>query len=83
LSFSDVIPDARTIWLFAELFKEQNMERYLFDLFHEELSRHGLEAKGGCSIDGTFVEVPRQHNSHDENDQIKSGSIPKRFLIIK
>jgi IS5 family transposase len=49
LSFSDAVPDARTIWLFAELLKEQDMERYLFDLFHEELACHGLAAKGGCS----------------------------------
>jgi IS5 family transposase len=79
LSFSDSVPDARTIWLFAELLKDQEMERHLFDLFHEELARHGLAAKGGCSMDGTFVEVPKQHNSRTENDQIKRGSIPERF----
>jgi hypothetical protein len=28
---------------------------------------------------GTFVEVPKQHNSHDENDQIKHGLIPESF----
>jgi IS5 family transposase len=79
LSLSDTVPDARTIWLFAELLKEQDMERNLFDLFHEELARHGLEAKGGCRMDGTFIEVPKQHNSRDENAQIKRGSIPERF----
>ncbi|MDR2755675.1 MAG: transposase [Planctomycetaceae bacterium] len=48
-------------------------------MFHEELARHGLESKGGCSMDGTFVEVPKRHNSRDENAQIKRYSIPKRF----
>ena len=80
LTFADVVPDARTIWLFAELLKEQNMERYLFDLFNEELSRQGFVAKSGIIIDGTFVEVPRQHNSREENSQIKNGIIPDRFV---
>jgi IS5 family transposase len=30
-------------------------------------------------MDGTFVEVPKQHNSREENAQIKGGSIPQRF----
>ncbi|MDR2439531.1 MAG: transposase, partial [Planctomycetaceae bacterium] len=45
LRLSDVVPDARTIWLFAGLLQEQDMERHLFALFHEELARHGLAAK--------------------------------------
>jgi IS5 family transposase len=79
LTLSDRVPDARTIWLFAELLKEQDMERHLFDLFHEELARQGFAAKGGCCMDGTFVDVPKQHNSREENDQIKRGSTPTRF----
>jgi hypothetical protein len=35
LGFFDRVPDARTIWLFSEMLKEQNMERYLFDRFNE------------------------------------------------
>jgi IS5 family transposase len=79
LSFSDTVPDARTIWLFAELLKDQEMERPLFDLFHEELARQGGVAKGGCMMDGTFVEAPKPRNSRTENDQIKRGEIPERF----
>ncbi|MDR1492165.1 MAG: hypothetical protein LBT05_05545 [Planctomycetaceae bacterium] len=59
------------------------MERHLFDLFHNELVRHGLAAKGGCSMDGAFVEAPTQHNSRDENAQIKRGVIPERFTSIR
>ncbi|MDR0703648.1 MAG: transposase [Planctomycetaceae bacterium] len=47
LSFSDTVPDSRTIGLFAELLKEQDRKRHLFDLFREELARHGLAAQGG------------------------------------
>jgi hypothetical protein len=41
LLFSDTVPNARTIGLFAELLKNQEMERHLFDLFHEEFARQG------------------------------------------
>ena len=30
-------------------------------------------------IDASFVEVPRQRNSREENKQIKAGEIPARF----
>jgi len=35
-----------------------------------------FEAKSGLIVDGTFVEVPRQRNSKDENKQIKNGEVP-------
>jgi hypothetical protein len=79
LTFADTIPDARTIWLFAEMLKDQNMERHLFDLFNEELARQGFAAQRGYIMDGTVVEVPKQHNSRTENEQIKAGEIPERF----
>jgi IS5 family transposase len=78
-SLSDKVPDARTIWNFGELLKEQDMERHLFDLFYDTLIRRGLKVKGGCAMDGTFVDVPKQHNSHTENEQLKQGMIPERF----
>jgi hypothetical protein len=31
-------------------------------------------------MDGTLVEVPKQHNSREENAEIKRGSIPKQFI---
>jgi hypothetical protein len=69
LVFSDRVPDSRTSWFFAEMLKEQNMERYLFDRFNEELSCQGFSPKGGCRQDGTFVEVPKPHNSKSEKEQ--------------
>ena len=41
LTFADTVPDARTIWLFAETLKSENMERHLFDLYNEELFKQG------------------------------------------
>jgi IS5 family transposase len=41
------------------------------------LAGHGFEASGGQIIDATFVEVPRQRNSRDDNAHIKeTGTAP-------
>jgi IS5 family transposase len=77
LNFSDIVPDAKTIWLFSEQLKELNLERVLFDRFNEELGRQGFKAKSGYIVDGSFVEVPRQRNTKEENEQIKNGEIPE------
>ncbi len=38
---------------------------------------HGYVARAGQMIDATFVEVPRQRNSREENAGIKAGEPPK------
>ena len=77
LTFADIVPDAKTIWLFAEQLKELGLERKLFEQFEKELVRQGFAAKGGLIVDGTFVEVPKQRNTKDENAQIKNGEVPE------
>ncbi|MDR2614307.1 MAG: IS5 family transposase, partial [Candidatus Accumulibacter sp.] len=51
----------------------------LFERFNEEVERQGFVAKGGHIVDGSFVEVPRQRNTREENRQIKEGEIPASF----
>jgi len=77
LSFSDIVPDAKTIWLFGEQLKDLGLERMLFDRFNEALNTKGFKTKSGMIIDGSFVEVPKQRNTKEENEQIKSGEIPE------
>ena len=79
LNFSDRVPDAKTIWLFAEQLKQLDLEQELFDCFAEELVRQGLEAKSGSISDGSFVAVPKQRNTRGENKQIKSCEVPERI----
>jgi transposase len=79
LTFADTVPDAKTIWAFAEQLKALELEQSLFDRFGEELDKQGFQAKSGLIVDGTFVEVPRQRNSQEENAQIKSGEVPERL----
>ena len=69
------VPDEKTIWLFRERLGEDGM-RKLFDKFSRSIEVAGFIAKKGSVIDATFVDVPRQRNSRDENDQIKNGDKP-------
>jgi IS5 family transposase len=77
LAFSDIVPDAKTIWLFAEQLKDHGLERVLFDRFDAYLVGQGFSAKSGTIVDGSFVEVPKQRNTKEENEQIKKGEIPE------
>jgi IS5 family transposase len=77
LTIADAVPDATTLWLFREDLKEFGLERPLFERFNKELEKQGFAAKGGYMVDGSFVEVPKQRNSKEENAQIKDGEIPE------
>jgi len=77
LELEDRVPDAKTVWLFREQLKELALIEALFACFHEQLTQHGYIAKAGQMIDATFVEVPRQRNTREENKQIKGGETPE------
>ena len=51
----------------------------MFDRFNELLDASGFKVKSGYIVDGTFVEVPKQRNTKEENAQIKQGEIPESF----
>jgi transposase, IS5 family len=77
LNIEDGSPDAKTIWLFRERLK--GLERDLFFRFDRYLSDVGLTAKGGQIIDATFIDAPRQRNTREENETIKSGNVPEEW----
>jgi IS5 family transposase len=68
-----------TVWLFRERLKELNLVEALFAKFHEQLAKRGYVARAGQMIDATFVEVPRQRNSREENAGIKAGAPPEAW----
>jgi len=73
LSSGDRVPDARTIWVFQDNLIKQNLEEVLFDQFRQYLHNLGLLVNEGKIVDASFVEVPRQRNTREENAKIKSG----------
>jgi|JI8StandDraft_1071087.scaffolds.fasta_scaffold96460_1 IS5 family transposase len=72
-----VFPDAKTIWLFKEQLKEKKIIEKLFYRFNKMISKSGFTLNSGNIVDATIVQVPKQRNSKDENDQIKEGNIPE------
>jgi IS5 family transposase len=73
------VPDAKTVWLFRERLKELKLVEVLFAKFHEQLAARGYVARAGQMIDATFVEVPRQRNTREENAGIKAGEAPEAW----
>lgn len=67
----------KPVWLFRERLKSLALVEALFARFHQQLASHGYVARAGQMIDATFLEVPRQRNSREENAQIKAGEVPE------
>ena len=71
------MPDAKTIWLYKERFGEHGISRKAFRKFNHQLEKANLMAKSGKIVDASFVEVPRQRNTREENRYIKEeGTYP-------
>ena len=79
LTISDDIPDSKTVWNFREQLVNLELVDVVFDLFLKELEQLGLVVNEGKIIDASFIEMPKQRNSREENKQIKNGEAPKSF----
>jgi IS5 family transposase len=80
LNENSLSPDANTFWHFEnELAKNKVIDK-LFDKFDGFLNQQGYCAKSGSMVDASFVEVPKQRNTKEENQEIKEGKIPASFL---
>ena len=72
LSGGDKVPDAKTIWLFREKLVKSGVAEVLFQKFVDFLNKKHLIFNEGRMVDASFVLAPRQHNTPDENKQIKN-----------
>jgi len=77
LTLSDAVPDEKTIWLFREILSKTGRVKKLFRRFERHLSEAGLMGQEGKIVDASFVDVPRQRNSREENEEIKAGKVPE------
>jgi hypothetical protein len=71
----DCIPDGTTLWLFREKLAQAGIIERLFDGFDQHLEASGYIARGGQIVDATIVQVPRQRNTREENEAVKSMNI--------
>jgi transposase, IS5 family len=76
LSLGDRVPDAKTVWYFKNQLAQGDLFRDIFKTLDRMLNSRGIIAHEGKMMDASFVEVPRQRNTREENDQIKEGEIP-------
>ena len=79
ITFGDKVPDEKTIWVFKDQLSKANLSSVLFDTFTHKLMENGIVAKEGSIVDASFVKVPVQRNSREENRHIKNGEIPQSF----
>ena len=76
---SDKVPDSKTIWYYRETLIEKGVIEKLFEQFNTTLDHQGVFANEGRMVDASFVEVPRQRNTREENKEIKIGQTPQAW----
>jgi IS5 family transposase len=78
-TLADKVPDANTLWDFREALIAAGVFDKLFARFDEQLRGQGLLAQPGKLVDASFVDVPRQRNTREENARIKGGGVPAEW----
>jgi transposase, IS5 family len=76
LTISDDIPDSRTVWKFKEQLTDLKLIEPIFFIFLKQIEELGMILNEGKIVDASFIEVPRQRNTKEENKEIKEGKIP-------
>jgi IS5 family transposase len=79
LNLCDTVPDEKTIWLYRERLVQAKVIDTMFYRFTKQLEDKGLITRTGSIVDASFVDVPKQRNSREENEAIKDGEMPKEW----
>ncbi|WP_260472460.1 IS5 family transposase [Chlorobium phaeovibrioides] len=79
LKTSDKVPDSKTIWKFRETLIQEGIIEALFCRFNQALDDQSVFANTGQIMDASFVEVPRQRNTREENKLVKNGETPEAW----
>lgn len=80
LTIADDIPDSRTVWKFKEQLVDLKLIEPIFNIFLKQIENLGMILNEGKIIDASFIEVPKQRNTKEENKQIKEGEIPESIM---
>jgi IS5 family transposase len=79
LHLGSTVPDFTTVWRFREALTQAGIVKALFQTFTATLEAKGVITRAGTIVDASFVEVPRQRNSREENKLIKEGQTPEAW----
>ena len=83
LQMYDTVPDAKTIWNFREELKTTKILEKIFEMFNAQLEKEKIITYSGSIVDATFVEVPKQRNTRNENKDIVEGNVPNNWQSKK
>jgi IS5 family transposase len=73
------VPDAKTIWRYREELVAEGTLEQLFAAFNQRLADQGIITRAGALVDASFVTVPKQRNTREENQQLKEGRTPPEW----
>jgi len=76
LALHELVPDAKTMWLYREQLVRAGSLKRLFARFDRELRERGYLAMGGQIVDATIVEARRPRLTEAEKVTIKGGGVP-------
>ena len=79
LNLCDAVPDSRTVWLFRETLVQAGTLERLFGAYRDQLLRAGLITREGSLVDASFVTVPKQRNTREENERLKQSEVPAEW----
>jgi len=83
LEKSSRIPDAKTVWVWRERLKKQDLIGDISEAVGRQLAQAGFIARGGQIIDASIVTAPVQHHRSEENEAIKRGEVPADWNAAK
>lgn len=68
-----------TIWNFRNKLVKAQVQDELFDLFNKMVRSKGIINDEVNIVDSTFADVPRQHNTPEQNKAIKQNKLPPEW----
>lgn len=83
LGLCDCVPDSRTVWFYRETLSKAGVMDQAFNHYRDQLLAAGLITREGSLIDASFVTVPKQRNTREENEQLKQGKTPQDWSQIR
>ncbi len=83
LEHSGRVPDAKTLWVWRERLKKQDLIGDISEAVGRQLSASGFIARGGQIIDASIVTVPIQRNPKADNEVIRQGDVPPDWSDAK
>ena len=84
LDYPDLLPDAKTIWLFRERLSKTGKDRIIWNELQRQLESKGIKVKKGSAQDAAFITSYPGHVKHEETRsegktrRSKDGSFTKK-----